>query len=78
MAKDWTFADVLAERRLWSGRRASSSTATGRSVEDTAEIIKRLGVDYEMRSTSEGLDGRPEPATSRSPPGGRRRPRRGR
>jgi hypothetical protein len=71
MAKDWTFADVLAERRLWSGRRASSSIATGRSVEDAAEeVIKRLGVRYEMRTAFEGLGGRREPCDFAIPAGG--------
>lgn len=71
MAKDWTFADVLAERRLWSGRRASSSIATGRSIEDAAEeVIKRLGVDYAMRTTFEGLGGRREPCDFAIPAGG--------
>lgn len=71
MAKDWTFADVLAERRLWSGRRASSSIATGRSVEDAAEeVIKRLGVDYAMRTTFEGRGGRREPCDFAVPAGG--------
>ena len=71
MAKDWTFADVLAERRLWSGRRASSSIATGRSVEDAAEeVIKRLGVAYDMRTTFEGQGGRREPCDFAIPAGG--------
>jgi hypothetical protein len=71
MAKDWTFADVLAERRLWSGRRASSSIATGRSVEDAAEeVLKRLGVRYEMRTTFEGRGGRREPCDFAIPAGG--------
>ena len=71
IAKDWTFADVLAERRLWSGRRASSSIATGRSVEDAAEeVIERLGVRYEMRTTFEGQGGRREPCDFAIPAGG--------
>lgn len=71
MAKDWTFADILAERRLWSGRRASSSIATGRSVEDAAEeILKRIGVGYAMRTTFEGHDGRREPCDFAIPAGG--------
>lgn len=70
MAKDWTFSDVLAERRLWSGRRASSSIATGRSVEDAAEeVIRRLGVGYVMRTTFEGRNGRREPCDFAIPTG---------
>lgn len=71
MAKDWTFADVLAERRLWSGRRASASIATGRSVEDAAEeVIRRFGVEYAMRTTFEGRGGRREPCDFAIPAGG--------
>lgn len=70
--KDWTFADILIERRLWSQHRASSSMRTGRSVEDIVEgILKEFGVQYDMRTVFEGRGGQTAPCDFAIPSGGK-------
>lgn len=62
LRKEWTFADVLLERHLWSRKRAASAIGQGRSVEDEVErVVKGLGLRYTMRTQFVGRDRRSAP-----------------
>lgn len=69
--KDWTFVDVLAERRLWSQRKASSSIKTGRDIENVVEgVLKEFDVRYTMRTTFKGRANQTAPCDFAIPSGG--------
>lgn len=60
--KDWTFADVLMERYLWSSKSATSAQGRGRSLEDQVEdVVKSLGLTYRMRCRFTGRGGNTAP-----------------
>jgi hypothetical protein len=62
LRRDWTFADVLLERHLWSRKRAASAIGQGRRVEDEVErVVKELGLRYTMRTQFVGRDRRSAP-----------------
>lgn len=67
----WTFADILAERSLWSRKTASRAVTQGRGVEDEVEdLVKRLGFNYQMRCRFIGLRGEDAPCDLAIPAGG--------
>ncbi len=71
LAKKWTFADVLAERSLWSRRTGSKAVGQGRSVEDEVEeMVRKLGFSYQMRCRFSGLGGEGAPCDLAIPTGG--------
>lgn len=58
----WTFAEVLADRALWSQGRASHSVRRGRQLENAVErVLNSLGLNFEMRKKFVGLHGRRAP-----------------
>lgn len=60
--KDWTFADVLMERYLWSSKSATVAQDRGRGLEDQVEkIVKSLGLTCRMRSRFSGRGGNTAP-----------------
>jgi len=68
--KDWSFADVLVERRMWSQRKASSSLQTGRRLEDEVQsILDEFEASYEMRTRFEGRNHRTAPCDFAIPGG---------
>lgn len=72
LERDWSFADVLAERTLWSRRTASKAVSQGRSVEDEVEsLVKKLGFTYEMRCRFVGRDNQEAPCDLAIPGGGK-------
>jgi len=71
LEKDWTFADVLTERSLWSRRTGSKAVSQGRSLEDEVEdLVKRLGFSYQMRCRFMGRDRQDAPCDLAIPAGG--------
>jgi|GEM_PF-885807 len=68
----WTFADVLAERSLWSRRTGSKAVHQGRNLEDEVEaLVKSLGFRYQMRCRFVGLGNQDAPCDLAIPAGGR-------
>lgn len=69
--RDWTLADVLLERYLWSRRGAASAVSQGRSVEDEVErVVLRLGLPMEPRTQFLGKGGESAPCDLAIPAGG--------
>lgn len=57
-SRQWSFADVLLERYQWSRRTAGSAIRRGRELENEVEqVVKSLGLSYEMRSSFTGRGG---------------------
>lgn len=62
VAREWTWADVLAAT-MTSRQRASSSVEQGRALEDAVqEVIESLGLAFQARDRFEGTGGRTGPA----------------
>lgn len=60
--RNWSFADVLLERYLWSRKRAARAVGQGRTVEDEVEqVVQRVGLRYVMRTQFTGRGGRTAP-----------------
>lgn len=71
LATRWTFADILAERSLWSRKTASRAVTQGRGVENEVEdLVKRLGFNYQMRCRFVGLRGEDAPCDLAIPTSG--------
>lgn len=67
----WTFAEVLADRALWSQGRASHSVRRGRHLENAVErVLNSLGLKFEMRNQFVGLHGRRAPCDFAVPKAG--------
>lgn len=72
LATRWTFADVLAERSLWSRRTGSKAVGQGRDLEDEVEaLVKSLGFEYQMRCRFVGRGNEDAPCDLAIPAGGR-------
>jgi hypothetical protein len=55
LARNWSFADVLLERHLWSRRTAAHAVGQGRRVEDyVEEVARRMGITYQLRTRFTG------------------------
>jgi hypothetical protein len=68
----WTFADVLVERQS-SRTNAAGTVSVGRVLENLVEeLVKSLGLPYEMRVEFVGRGGRTAPADVAIPAGGTR------
>lgn len=51
LEREWSFADVLLERYLWSRRTAANAVGQGRRVEDHVEdVVRGMGVPYQLRT----------------------------
>lgn len=71
LERDWTFADVLLERYLWSRRGAAGAVGQGRSVEDEVELVVRgLGLPADPRTRFAGRGGATAPCDLALPAGG--------
>lgn len=71
LVREYTLADVLLERYLWSRRGAASAVSQGRSVEDEVErIVERLGLPRELRTQFAGMGGETAPCDLAIPGGG--------
>lgn len=69
--RDWSLADVLLERHLWSRKRAASAVGQGRNVEDEVEqVVRRLNLPYRMRVQFTGRGGASAPCDLAIPDGG--------
>lgn len=68
--RKWTFADVLVER-LGSRTNAAGTVGIGRLLENQVEeVVKALGIPYQMRTSFVARSGRPSPADVAIPGGG--------
>jgi hypothetical protein len=71
MHREWTFADVLLERYLWSQRGASGAIGRGRSLEDQVEaVVQKLGLPMVLRTQFRGRGGASAPCDLAVPAGG--------
>jgi hypothetical protein len=71
LRKEWSFADVLLERYLWSRRGAASAVGQGRSVEDEVEtVVRELGLALQPRTRFVGRGGSSAPCDLAIPSGG--------
>jgi len=62
LTRNWTFADVLLERYVWSNKSATSAQGRGRKLEDQVEkVVKSLGLTYRMRCRFTGRGGNSAP-----------------
>jgi hypothetical protein len=69
--RTWSFADVLKERLRWSRRTGVRATARGRQVENVVEeVLRNLGLPYQMRTTFVGRAGETAPCDFGVPKGG--------
>jgi len=69
--KKWTFAEVLADRVLWSQGRASHSVLRGRLLENAVEqVLNTLGLRYEMRKQFKGIHNQAAPCDFAVPASG--------
>ena len=58
MQREWTYADVLLERYLWSQRGASGAIGRGRGLEDQVEaVVRGLGLPLDLRTRFIGRGG---------------------
>jgi len=70
--KEWTFADVLLERYLWSRRTATSAVGQGRTVEDEVEaVVKALQLPFQPRTRYAGRRSETAPCDLAIPAGGK-------
>ncbi len=71
MERNWSFADVLLERHLWSRRGAGRAIGQGRRLEDDVEaVVRDSRLDYRPRTTFSGLGGQTAPCDFAIPEGG--------
>lgn len=71
LRREWSFADVLLERYLWSRRTAASAVGQGRRVEDVVEgVVRRLGLPYQARTRFGGRGEGTAPCDLALPRGG--------
>lgn len=71
MQREWTFADVLLERYLWSQRGASGAIGRGRGLEDQVEaVVRALRLPLELRTRFNGRGGATAPCDLAIPAGG--------
>jgi len=71
MHREWTLADVLLERYLWSQRGASGAIGRGRNVEDQVEaVVRRLDLPLALRTQFKGRGGLAAPCDLAIPAGG--------
>lgn len=70
MGREWSYADVLLERYLWSQRGAFGAIRRGRGIEDRVEgVVQRLGAKAQLRTRFTGRGGASAPCDLAIPAG---------